>query len=42
MEILAIALLFVVINKPSGLLAVSGRGPERQDCVVTRIKALFP
>ncbi|BBD07540.1 RluA family pseudouridine synthase [Desulfovibrio ferrophilus] len=32
----------VVVNKPSGLLSVPGRGPENQDCVVTRIQALFP
>ncbi|XOF33556.1 MAG: RluA family pseudouridine synthase [Candidatus Electrothrix sp. YB6] len=32
----------VVVNKPGGLLAVPGRGPERQDCVVTRVKAQFP
>ena len=32
----------VVINKPSGLLAVPGKGEENQDCVVTRIKALYP
>lgn len=33
---------FVVVNKPSGLLAVPGRGPDRQDCVVKRLKALIP
>jgi tRNA pseudouridine32 synthase/23S rRNA pseudouridine746 synthase len=32
----------VVINKPSGLLSVPGKGPENQDCVVSRIKELFP
>ena len=32
----------VVVNKPDGLLAVPGRGPERQDCVVTQVKAQFP
>ena len=42
MEILFIDPLFVVINKPSGLLSVPGRGPEMQECVVNRIKALFP
>ncbi|PLX47415.1 MAG: RNA pseudouridine synthase [Desulfobulbaceae bacterium] len=30
----------VVINKPGGLLAVPGRGPDKQDCVVNRLKAL--
>jgi len=33
---------FVVIIKPSGLLAVPGKGEENQDCVVARIKALYP
>jgi tRNA pseudouridine32 synthase / 23S rRNA pseudouridine746 synthase len=33
---------FVVVNKPSGLLSVPGRGPEMQDCVVNRIKFHFP
>jgi tRNA pseudouridine32 synthase/23S rRNA pseudouridine746 synthase len=33
---------FVVIIKPSGLLAVPGKGEENQDCVVSRIKALYP
>lgn len=32
----------VVIVKPSGLLAVPGKGEENQDCVVARIKALYP
>ncbi|MCI1210062.1 MAG: RluA family pseudouridine synthase [Treponema sp.] len=32
----------VVVDKPSGLLSVPGRGPEKQDCVVTRLQRLFP
>jgi tRNA pseudouridine32 synthase/23S rRNA pseudouridine746 synthase len=32
----------IVVNKPSGLLAVPGRGPERQDCIVNRLKAYCP
>ena len=32
----------IVVNKPSGLLSVPGRGPEKQDCVVNRVKKLFP
>ena len=31
-----------VVNKPSGLLAVPGKGEENQDCVTARIKALYP
>ena len=32
----------VVVEKPSGLLAVPGKGADNQDCVVARIKQLFP
>jgi tRNA pseudouridine32 synthase/23S rRNA pseudouridine746 synthase len=32
----------VVVNKPSGLLSVPGRGPENQDCVVNRVREMFP
>lgn len=31
----------VVVNKPSGLLSVPGRGPDKQDCVWHRVQALF-
>ncbi len=31
----------VVVNKPGGLLSVPGRGPEKQDCIVNRIKTIF-
>ncbi len=33
---------FVVVNKPGGLLAVPGRGVDKQDSVVSRIKPLYP
>ena len=32
----------VVVNKPGGLLSVPGRSPQNRDCVVKRIKGLFP
>lgn len=32
----------VVVNKQSGLLSVPGRGPQKQDCVVNRLRRLFP
>ncbi len=32
----------VVAIKPGGLLAVPGRGPEKQDCLMNRVRALFP
>lgn len=46
-EILGLNILYqdssiVVVNKQSGLLSVPGRGPEKQDCIVNRLKKLFP
>lgn len=32
---------FVVVNKPSGMLSVPGKGPEKKDSVVTRVKLMF-
>ena len=32
----------VIVEKPSGLLSVPGRGPDKRDCVVNRIKDSFP
>ena len=32
----------VVVEKPSGLLSVPGRGPDMQDCIVNRLKAVIP
>jgi tRNA pseudouridine32 synthase/23S rRNA pseudouridine746 synthase len=31
-----------VVNKPSGLLSVPGRGDDKQDCVEARLRRLFP
>lgn len=31
----------LVVNKPAGLLAVPGRGEEKQDCLLTRLRRLF-
>ena len=31
----------IVVNKPSGLLSVPGRTPDKQDCIVNRVKKLF-
>lgn len=31
-----------VLDKPSGLLSVPGRGPERADCLSTRVQQVFP
>ena len=32
----------VVVNKPSGLLSVPGRGEHLADCLLTRVQAAFP
>ncbi len=32
----------VVVNKPGGLLSVPGRGPDKQDCLVSRIRDQYP
>lgn len=34
--------LFLIVNKPGGLLSVPGRGPDKQDCVVNRVKQKYP
>ena len=33
---------FVVVSKPGGMLAVPGRGVDKQDCVVTRLQKSLP
>ncbi len=32
----------LLVNKPSGLLSVPGKGPELADCLLTRVQAVFP
>jgi tRNA pseudouridine32 synthase/23S rRNA pseudouridine746 synthase len=32
----------LVVDKPSGLLAVPGRGPDLQDCLSARVQSRFP
>lgn len=32
----------VVLNKPSGLLSVPGKGPELADCLLSRLQAVYP
>lgn len=33
---------FIVVDKPPGLLSVPGRGPDKQDCLITRVQAIRP
>ncbi len=32
----------VAINKPAGLLSVPGRGADKADCALTRVREIFP
>jgi len=32
----------IVVNKPAGLLAVPGRGPDKADCLSARLQAIHP
>ncbi|MEQ1536908.1 MAG: RluA family pseudouridine synthase [Burkholderiaceae bacterium] len=32
----------LVFNKPSGLLSVPGKGPEKADCLRTRVQEVYP
>lgn len=32
----------LLVEKPSGLLSVPGRGPDKKDCAATRLQAAFP
>ena len=32
----------LVINKPSGLLSVPGRGDDKQDCLISRVQSMYP
>jgi tRNA pseudouridine32 synthase/23S rRNA pseudouridine746 synthase len=33
---------YVVVEKPSGVLSVPGKGPNKSDCVAARVVRLFP
>jgi tRNA pseudouridine32 synthase/23S rRNA pseudouridine746 synthase len=33
---------FLVVDKPSGLLSVPGRGEDKQDCLAARVQAEYP
>ena len=32
----------LLVDKPSGLLSVPGKGPDLADCLLTRVQAVFP
>lgn len=31
----------VVVNKPSGMLSIEGKGPDKQDCIASRVRSLY-
>lgn len=33
---------YVVVDKPAGMLSVPGKGPDKADCVASRVRAMFP
>ena len=41
-ETLFVDASLLVLNKPAGLLAVPGRGADKQDCLSARVQALYP
>lgn len=41
-EVLYFDDFLVVLNKPPGHLSVPGRGPDKQDCLSTRVQAQYP
>lgn len=32
----------LLVNKPAGLLSVPGRGPDKADCLIARLRGAFP
>ncbi len=41
MEVLHADEALLVVHKPAGLLSVPGRGPDKQDCLITRLQQQF-
>jgi len=41
-SILSVERGFVIVDKPANFLSVPGRGPDMDDCVVKRVRELFP
>jgi len=42
LELLHVDEFLLAINKPAGLLTVPGRGPEKQDCLLSRLQQIHP
>lgn len=33
---------FLIVDKPEGLLSVPGKGPDKADCLITRLQRIYP
>ena len=42
LDILYLDEFLLVLNKPSGLLSVPGKGDDKQDCLISRVQAEYP
>lgn len=42
LELLYCDAALLIVNKPAGLLAVPGRGEDKQDCLIARIQLQYP
>lgn len=42
LPVLLVSPQLIILDKPSGLLTVPGRGVEKSDCLLTRVQARFP
>jgi len=42
LEVLYLDEYLIIVNKPSGLLSVPGRGIEKSDCLLSRVKIEYP
>ena len=41
LDVLYVDEYLLVINKPSGLLSVPGRGEDKQDCLISRVQSEY-
>lgn len=42
LEVLHVDSHWIIVNKTSGLLAVPGKGPDKQDCLSSRVQQRYP
>ena len=42
LDVLHVDESLLIVNKPSGLLSVPGRGAGKDDCLVSRVQAVYP